>query len=82
MAVLDHHRVVEHGHVGHAAVVMSRIEIGAEHRILLRGRHADPHLADEIFVALDTRRMLRVGAKSSAITRTETQARQRSQAGR
>src|SRR4249919_1249693 len=30
MAVLDHHGVVQHRHVGHAAVAMARIEIGAE----------------------------------------------------
>ena len=31
MAVLDHHGVVEERHVGHAAVRVTRIEIGAEH---------------------------------------------------
>ena len=53
VAVLDHHGVVEHGHVGHAAVAVSGIEIGAEHGILLGGRHGDAHLADDILVALD-----------------------------
>src|SRR6476661_4575090 len=52
MAVLYHHGVVEHGHVGHAAVAVPEIEIGTEHRILLGCRHRDPHLADEVAVAL------------------------------
>ena len=52
MAVLDHHRVIEHGHVGHAAVAMAGVEIGAEHRILLRRRHQRAHLADDVLVAL------------------------------
>ena len=51
MAVLDHHGVVEHRHVGHAAVAMARIEIGAEDRVLLRGRHRDPHVAGDVGVA-------------------------------
>ena len=82
VAVLDHHGVVEHGHVGHAAVAMAEVEIGAEHRILLGGRHRDAHLADQVALRSAMRRMLRVGRKSSATTRTETQARQVSQAGR
>ena len=53
MAVLDHHGVVEHGHVGHAAVAVARIEIGAENGILLGGRHGDSHFADDVVVALD-----------------------------
>ncbi len=53
VAVLDHHGVVEHGHVGHAAVAVPGIEIGAEHRILLGGRHGDAHLAGDVVVALD-----------------------------
>ena len=52
MAVLDHHGVVEHRHVGHAAVAMARIEIGAENRVLLRGGHRKPHLALDIGVAV------------------------------
>ena len=35
VAVLDHHRVVEHRHVGHAAVAMARVEIGTEYGVLL-----------------------------------------------
>ena len=53
MAVLDHHGVIEHGHVGHAAIAVPGIEIGAKDGILLGGRHGDPHLADDIVVALD-----------------------------
>src|SRR6266480_4650288 len=53
VAVLDHHRIVEHGHVGHAAVAMARIEVAAKHRILLGGRHRHPHLAGEVRVALE-----------------------------
>ena len=52
MAVLDHHGVVEHGHVGHAAVEMAVVQIGAEHRILLGGRHRHAHLADQIGVGV------------------------------
>ncbi len=51
MAVLDHHGVVEHRHVGHAAMAMALVEIGAEHRILLRGRHRAALLADHVCVA-------------------------------
>ena len=51
VAVLDHHGVVEHGHVRHAAVAVAGVEIGAEHRILLGGRHRHPHLADHVGVA-------------------------------
>jgi hypothetical protein len=51
MAVLDHHGVVEHGHVGHAAVTVAGVQIGAEHRILLRRRHRTPLLADHVGIA-------------------------------
>ena len=51
VAVLHHHRVVEHGHVGHAAMAVPLVEIGAEHRILLRGRHRAALLADDVGVA-------------------------------
>ena len=40
-----HHGVVEERHVGHAAVWVTRIEIGAEHAILFRGRGCDAHFA-------------------------------------
>jgi hypothetical protein len=53
MTVLDHHGVIEHGHVGHAAVAMTRVEVGAENRILLRCRHRDFHVADEVAVTGD-----------------------------
>ena len=53
VAVLDHHGVIEHGHVGHAAVAVAGIEIGAEDGILLGGRHGDAHLAGDILIALD-----------------------------
>src|SRR5204863_8027451 len=51
MAVLYHHRVVEHGHVGHAAVAMAMVEIGAEYGILLGGRHRAALFAYDIGVA-------------------------------
>ncbi|MGY4333619.1 hypothetical protein ACVWWG_008036 [Bradyrhizobium sp. LB7.2] len=53
VAVLDHHGVVEHGHVGHAAMAVTGIEIGAEHRILLGGRHRAALLADDVGVTRD-----------------------------
>ncbi len=53
VAVLDHHRIVEHGHVGHAAVAVAGIEIVAEHRILLRGRHRHAHLGGEVRVVVE-----------------------------
>src|SRR5205807_4605464 len=53
VAVLYHHGVVEHGHVGHAAMAVAGIEIGAEHRILLGGRHRAALLADDVGVAGD-----------------------------
>ena len=37
VAVLDHHRVVEHRHVGHAAVRMARVEVAAEQGVLVGG---------------------------------------------
>ena len=37
-AVFHHQRVVEHRHLGHAAVAVARIDIGAEQRILLGAR--------------------------------------------
>src|SRR3989442_1540732 len=51
MAVLHHHRVVEHGHVGHAAVAVPPVEIGAEHGILLRRRHGAALFADDVGIA-------------------------------
>ncbi len=51
MAVFDHHRVVEHGHVRHAAVAMTGIEIGAKHRVLFGGRDRRAQLADDVTVA-------------------------------
>ncbi len=52
VAVLDHHGVVEHAHVGHAAIRMPRVEVAAEQRILLRGRPVGDDLADEVAVGL------------------------------
>ena len=37
-AVLDHHGVVEHRHVGHAAIGMARVDVAAEEGELLGGR--------------------------------------------
>src|SRR5713101_4720742 len=51
VAVLHHHRVIEHGHVGHAAMAMALVEIAAEHRILLRGRHGAALFADDVGIA-------------------------------
>ena len=51
VAVFHHHGVVEHRHIGHAAVAMTRIEIGAEYRVLLGRRHRRLHLGDDIHVA-------------------------------
>src|SRR5262249_57380300 len=53
VAVLHHDGVVEHSHIRHSAVTVARVEIGAEHRILLGGRHRGPHFADEIAVAVE-----------------------------
>src|SRR6202020_1559274 len=52
VAVLDHHGIVEHRHIGHAAVAVPRIKIGAEDRILLGGRHRDLHLTENVGVAV------------------------------
>ncbi len=52
VAVLDHHGVVEHGHVGHAAVAVAGVEIGAEHRILLGSGRRRADVADDVGVAL------------------------------
>ena len=51
MAVLNHHRIVEHSHVCHAAMVMAGVEIGAEDRILLRGRNGAALFANKVGVA-------------------------------
>src|SRR5262249_60692184 len=53
VAVFDHHRVVEHGHVRHAAVAMARVEIAAEDGVLLRRGDQHPHLGDEVAVAVE-----------------------------
>ena len=53
MAVLDHHRVVEHCHIRHAAIAVAGIEIGTEYRVLLGGRYRHPHFSDDIAVTLD-----------------------------
>src|SRR6185437_10299668 len=52
VAVLDHHGVVEHGHVGHAAVAVAGVEIGAEHRVLLGSGCRRAHVADHVGIAL------------------------------
>src|ERR1700687_4063228 len=51
LSSLHHHRVIEHGHVGHAAVAMALVEIGPEYRILLGGRHRAALFADDVGVA-------------------------------
>ena len=52
MRVLDHHGVVEHRHVRHAAAAVARIEIGAEQRVLLGRRLGVVHGADQVGIAL------------------------------
>ena len=51
VAVLDHHGVIEHGHVGHAAVAVAGVEIGAEHRILLGSGRRCADVADDVGIA-------------------------------
>src|SRR5439155_16961308 len=51
VAVLHHHGVVEHGHVGHPAMAMAMVEIGAEYGILLGGRHRTALFAYDVGVA-------------------------------
>ena len=51
VAVFHHHGVIQHGHVGHAAMPVPLVQIGAEDRILLRGRHRAALLADDVGVA-------------------------------
>ena len=82
MAILDHHGEVEHRHVGHAAVGMALVEIGAKQRILLAGRLRRHERADQVGIVTQARRWLALGLKSSTTTRTDTQPRQLSQAGR
>ncbi len=53
MAVLYHDGVIEHRHIRHPAVAVARVEIGAEHRILLGGRHRGAHFAHEIAVTVE-----------------------------
>src|SRR5262245_66001196 len=52
MAVLDHHGVVEHRHVSHAAVPVPRVKVGSEHRILFGSRGRRTHMADHVGIAL------------------------------
>ena len=83
VAVLDHHGIVEHRHVGHAAIGVAGVEVAAEQRVLLGGRPVRQRLADQVArCAFRTRRRLPEGSNSSTSTRTDTQARQVSQAGR
>ena len=51
VAVLHHHRVIEYRHVGHAAMAVPAVEIGAEDGILLRGGHRAALFADNVGVA-------------------------------
>ena len=48
VAVFDHHRIVEHRHVGHAAVGMARVEVTAEQRVLLARRFVGRCVADDV----------------------------------
>ena len=51
VAVFDHHGVVEHRHVGHAAVAVACVEIGTEYRILFGCRGGRTHIADHVGIA-------------------------------
>src|SRR6516165_302741 len=53
VTVFDHHRVVEHGHVGHAAVAVAGIEITSKYRILFGGRHRYAHLAHQVAIEVE-----------------------------
>ena len=61
VAVLDHHRIVEHRHVGHAAVGMALVEIGAEQRILLGRRLGRNDRADQFGVGAQDAALARPG---------------------
>ena len=63
VAVLHHHRVIEHGHVGHAAMAMALVEIGAEYRILLRGRHRAALFAGDVGIARQNLAQIARGAE-------------------
>ena len=52
-AVLDHHGVVEHRHVGHAAVGVARVDVAAEQRVLLGGGRRLQAARDEILVGIE-----------------------------
>jgi hypothetical protein len=53
VAVLDHHRIVEHGHVDHAAVGVAGVEIAPEQRILVGGWPVRHDRADDVAVVLE-----------------------------
>src|SRR3954447_15496642 len=53
MAVLDHHRVVEHGHIRHSAVAVPRIQIRAKYGVLLGRGYRRAHLRNNISVAIE-----------------------------
>src|ERR1700730_5350481 len=45
MAVFDHHRIIDAGHIGHATIAMPRVKVAAKKDILLRGRLSPYHIA-------------------------------------
>ncbi len=80
MAVLDHHGVVEHGHVDHAAVAVPGVEVAAEQGVLLGAGRFGSGVPTQSALRARMRRWLALGSNSSTTTRTETQARHVSQA--
>src|SRR6185437_7802719 len=65
MAILYHHGVIEHGHVGHAAVAVACIEIRPEDRILFGCRRGRAHVANHIGVAFGDPAHVARGSKIS-----------------
>ncbi len=51
MRVFHHHRIIEHGHVCHAAITMAHIKIFAEKRILFTRRFSLVLYANEIRIS-------------------------------
>ena len=73
--------IVEHRHVGHAAIAVARIDVGAEERNCSIVGVGGGTLRDEVELLFQLRRIDRSGSNSFTSTRTETQAWQPSQYG-
>ena len=82
MGVLDHHGEIERRHVGHAALGMPGVEIGAEEDVVLVGRFRRDKGADKIGVRPDRPALALRRTKIVHQHATDTQARQLSHAGR